>query len=101
MPSSFPRVKNEAAARVLASDLADEPSAVVESLQAMRKEIAELSESIDEDERRAAEIPHRERQLRLVRSLGRRLIDAHLEWIEEVEGELGGAKASPGTRKGA
>jgi hypothetical protein len=27
--------------------------------------------------------------LKLVRSLGRRLLEAHLEWIEEVERELG------------
>src|SRR5919109_5440511 len=33
-PSAFPRIQNEAVARVLASDLAEDPSAVVESLQA-------------------------------------------------------------------
>jgi DNA-binding PadR family transcriptional regulator len=88
-PSSFPRIQNEAVARVLASDLADDPRAVVESLQALRSEIAELAKGVDEDERRAPTIPHRERQLRLVRSLGRRLLQAHAEWIDEVERELG------------
>jgi PadR family transcriptional regulator AphA len=88
-PSSFPRVQSEAAARVLASDLAQDERDVVQSLQALRAEIAELSEGVDADERRAPTIPHRERQLRLVRSLGRRLLQAHLDWIDEVEQELG------------
>jgi PadR family transcriptional regulator AphA len=90
-PSSFPRIQSEAVARVLSSDLADDERVVAESLQALRQEVAELSAGIDEDERRAPSIPHRERQLRLVRSLGRRLLQAHLEWIEEVERELGSA----------
>lgn len=88
-PSPFPRIQSEAVARVLASDLAVDEEAVAGSMAAMKEEIAELAAGIDEDERRAPSIPHRERQLRLVRSLGRRLLQAHLEWIEEVEGELG------------
>jgi DNA-binding PadR family transcriptional regulator len=90
-PSSFPRIQNEAVARVLASDLAEDESAVVRSLHALRDEIAELATEVDEAERRATTIPHRERQLRLVRSLGRKLLEAHLEWIDEVERELGRA----------
>ena len=90
-PSAFPRIQSEAAARVLSSDLAQDEHVLAESLAAMREEIAELSVGIDEDERRAPWIPHRERQLALVRSLGRRLLEAHLEWIDDVERELGGA----------
>ncbi len=37
---------------------------------------------------RAPTLPHRERQRRLVRSVGRKLLDAHDEWVEEVEREL-------------
>jgi hypothetical protein len=33
--------------------------------------------------------PHRERYLRLEHSLARRLLQAHLDWIDEVERELG------------
>jgi PadR family transcriptional regulator AphA len=88
-PSSFPRIQSEAVARVLASDLAEDDRAVVRSLEALRAEIAELSEGVDADERRAPAMPHRSRQLKLVRSLGRRLLQAHLEWIDEVERELG------------
>ena len=88
-PSSFPRIQSEAVARVLASDLAEDERVVADSLQALREEIRELAAGIDEDELRASSIPHRERQLRLVRSLGRRLLEAHLDWIREVEEELG------------
>jgi hypothetical protein len=86
-------------ARVLSSDLAEDERVVVESLQALREEIAALSAGIDEDERRAASIPHRERQLRLVRSLGRSLLRAHLDWIDEVERELDSRDG--GTRRAA
>ena len=88
-PSSFPRVQSEAVVRVLASDLALDERVVIESLGSLREQIAELSQGVDEDERRAPSIAHRERQLKLVRSLGRRLLQAHLDWIEEVQQELG------------
>jgi DNA-binding PadR family transcriptional regulator len=94
-PSSFPRIQSEAVARVLASDLADDERVVVGGLQALRREIAELAAGIDEDEIRSAEFPHRERQLRLTRSLGRRLLQAHLDWIEEIERELGPPTSVP------
>ena len=97
-PSSFPRIQSEAVARVLASDLAEDERVVVESLQALRTEIAELAAGIDEGARRASTIQHRERQLRLVRSLGRRLLQAHLDWLDEVESELG-AGAGPKARR--
>ena len=89
LPSHFPRIQSEAAIRIQASDLADDPSVVVESLRPLREEIAELSAILDESEGREARFPHRERQLRLLHSLGRKILGAHLEWIEEVERELG------------
>jgi DNA-binding PadR family transcriptional regulator len=101
-PSRFPRIQSEVVARVLSSDLAEDERVVVESLQALREEIAALSAGIDEDERRAASIPNRERQLRLVRSLGRSLLRAHLDWIDEVERELdsrdGGTRRASASR---
>jgi DNA-binding PadR family transcriptional regulator len=99
-PSSFPRIQSEAVARVLASDLAEDERVVAESIQALRLEIADLLAGIDEDERRAPSIPHRQRQLKVVRSLGRRLLLAHLDWIDEVEHELGrpAREQAPATR---
>jgi DNA-binding PadR family transcriptional regulator len=98
-PSAFPRIQSEAVARVLASDLAADERAVASSVAAMKAEIAELAAGIDEDEQRASSIPHRETQLRLVRSLGRRLLQAHLEWIEEVEAELDRGRKSAANRR--
>ena len=72
-----------------ASDLADDPTVVLESLKPLREEIGELSALLDESERRELQFPHRQRQLRLLHSLGRRVLRAHLEWIDEVEQELG------------
>ncbi len=89
LPSRFPRIQSDAAIRVQASDLADDPGIVLESLDGLREEIAELAAILDESERREAQFPHRQRQLKLLHSLGRRLLRAHLEWIDEVEHELG------------
>jgi PadR family transcriptional regulator AphA len=88
-PSSFPRIQNEAAARVLASDLAEDPRLVAESVRAMRVEIEDQRRLLADAESRASTLPHRERQLRLLRSLGRKLLDAHEEWIYEVDRALG------------
>jgi DNA-binding PadR family transcriptional regulator len=89
LPSHFPRIQSEPAIRIQASDLADDPAVILESLKPLRQEIAELSGILDESERRESQFPHRQRQLKLLHSLGRRILTAHLEWIEEVEQELG------------
>jgi PadR family transcriptional regulator AphA len=101
-PSPFSKIQSEAAVRVHGSDLAGDPRAVVASIAAMRAEIDEQRQLLEESERRAPMFPHRERQLRLLRSLGRRLLQAHLDWIEEVERELGSepkARARPAERR--
>jgi DNA-binding PadR family transcriptional regulator len=87
-PSPFPRIQSEAAVRVQASDLATDIRRVAASITAMRAEIEEQSRLLDETERREVLFPHRRVQLKLLRSLGRRLLAAHLDWIEEVEREL-------------
>jgi PadR family transcriptional regulator, regulatory protein AphA len=87
-PAGLPRIQNEAVVKLLASEFADDPAVVVASLEAMRGEIAEQLELRAEAELRAASFPHRERQLLLVQSLGRRLLHALSEWIDEVEREF-------------
>ena len=94
-PCPFPRIQSEAAIRVQASDLADDPSSVVSSLEALRAEIAELETILDEEEAREVQFPHRRRQLGLLHSLGRRILRAHLEWIDEVEQKIGGSGDAP------
>lgn len=94
--SPFPRMQNEAAIRIQASDLAKDPSVIVESLQPLREELTELIATLDESESGALPSPGGRRQVKLLHSLGRRLLRAHLEWIEEVEQEFG----SRSTRSG-
>ena len=43
---------------------------------------------LDEAERTAPTLPHRERYLRLVHGLGRRLVEVHEDWVDEVDREL-------------
>lgn len=91
-PAGFPRVYHDAACRILGADIAGDDAAVLGSMRGLREELAELTALLDEAEAVAAGIPHRERNLRLVHSLGRKLVAAHAEWLDEVERELGQAR---------
>jgi hypothetical protein len=51
-------------------------------------EIADLSSRLDAAEEIARGLPHRERYLALVHRLGRSLLQAHADWVDEVEREL-------------
>lgn len=87
-PARFPRIQNEANLRLTAGDLLGD-AAVLRSLAGMREQIAAIAEGIGASEQRLAELPHRERYLRLSYSLARRILAAHLEWLDEVERTLG------------
>jgi DNA-binding PadR family transcriptional regulator len=86
-PAQLPRVPGEPHIRALAADLVGEEP-VVESLLAMRAEIAELRETLDRAEERAKGLPHREKYLLLSHGLARRFLDAYDDWLAEVEREL-------------
>jgi DNA-binding PadR family transcriptional regulator len=87
-PSGFPRIYSEAVCRVLAGDVLADDEALVTGLEALRADLAELRASLAEAEAIAPSLPHRERYLALVNSLGRRLVAVHEEWLDEVECEL-------------
>lgn len=89
-PTPFTKIELEPAWRLLAADLVGD-EAVLRSLQGLRSEIAELMAQLDEGDERAASVPHRERYLRLNHRLGRRIVQAHEDWLDEVERELGPA----------
>lgn len=86
-PSTYPRIQHEAAIRLFASDLGDR-EAVVASLKALRDELPRLEDICDVYAERARALPHRERAIVLELSLARRIIQAHREWIDDVEREL-------------
>jgi DNA-binding PadR family transcriptional regulator len=88
-PSGFIRIQNEPAARVNGADLAADPATVVHSLQAIRPVIDERLRWLDHAGEIAATLPHRERYLRLNHRLSRRILAAFLDWLDDVERELG------------
>jgi PadR family transcriptional regulator AphA len=86
-PTPFPRMDHEGITRVLAADLVGEEP-VRESISALRGEIAEVSARVAESEAVAETLPHRRKYVLLNLRLARRLLQAHLEWVEDVEREL-------------
>ena len=86
-PSSLPRIQHEALVRVLAADLGRDED-VLASLGSLREDVAAKRELIHAAKERTATLPHRQRHLRLVHRLGDLLLDAHEQWLDEVEQEL-------------
>jgi DNA-binding PadR family transcriptional regulator len=86
-PARFSRIQLEPAWRLLAADLAGD-EAVLESLRPLRDEIADLLARLDAAEAVARTIPHRERYLLLNHRLARRIVQAHADWLDEVESHL-------------
>jgi DNA-binding PadR family transcriptional regulator len=86
-PTPFPRMDHQGITRVLAADLVGEEP-VRDSISALRGEIADLSARLDESERVAETLPHRRKYLLLNLRLARRLLEAHLAWVDDVEREL-------------
>ena len=84
---SFPRLEHEAMVLLLAADLVDERD-VRRSLASLREDIADLSARLDVAELAAQRLPHREKYLMMGHRLSRRLLDVHLEWLDEIEREL-------------
>jgi hypothetical protein len=72
---------------VLAADLGRGED-VLESLAALREDITTKRELLAAAKERAATLPHRGRHLGLVHRLGDLLLDAHQQWLAEVEQEL-------------
>jgi DNA-binding PadR family transcriptional regulator len=87
-PSSYPRIQHEAAIRLFASDLG-EIDDVLASLRALRDQLPRLEAACADFEARARAIPHRTKAIVVELSLVRRLIDAHRDWLDEVEREFG------------
>jgi hypothetical protein len=96
-PTQFPRIQSEAMVRLTAGDLVDD-AALLESLRSLRPELDEVAAQLEEAERLAATFPHRERYLRHLHALGRRIVAAHREWLDEVERDL---DSGPPTSYGA
>jgi PadR family transcriptional regulator AphA len=86
-PVHFPALEHEPLVRLLVTDLVGE-DVVRESIGTLRADIADLAQRLDVAEAMAQTLPHRRKYLMLSHRLSRRLLEVHLEWLDEVEREL-------------
>jgi DNA-binding PadR family transcriptional regulator len=91
-PTAFPRMQSEPVVRALAADLAD-PATVMQGLAALEGQLDEIEAELDELEAQAERLPARRAMLAINHRLGRRLVDAHREWLAEVGAELSARSA--------
>jgi DNA-binding PadR family transcriptional regulator len=82
-PVGFPGIPTGPIVRLLAADLVGEQP-VLESLGALRADITDLLARLDVAEAVAPTLPHRERRLLANHRLARRILDAHLAWLDEL-----------------
>ena len=80
-------LKSEPLLRLLICDLVGE-DVTRESLATLREDLKDLHARLDESERRASELPHREKYLLLATGFLRRYLDLHAELVDDVEREL-------------
>ena len=92
-PVRFTPVKSELLLRLLIADLVGE-EATHQGIGALRNDIAGLLERLEQSEASAQTLPHRRKYLLLVTDFLRRLLDLHLEFVDQVEREL-----APQTKK--
>jgi DNA-binding PadR family transcriptional regulator len=86
-PIRFPRLQHEALVKLLTADLVGE-APVRASIDTLREDIADLAARLDVAEAMADALPHRRKYLMLGHALSRRLLEVHLEWLDEVDREL-------------
>lgn len=86
-PVGFTPLKSEVLGRLLIADLVGE-TATREGIATLRDDVADLMTRVAQSEVTARDYPHRAKYLLLVTTFLRRLLELHLEWLDEVEREL-------------
>jgi DNA-binding PadR family transcriptional regulator len=86
-PVAVTPVKSDALLRLLICDLVGEPI-TREALLTLRADVADLRARLDDAERTARALPHREKYLLLATGFLRQLLELHLELADEVEREF-------------
>lgn len=86
---TFTPLKSEPLLRLLICDLVGE-EVTRASLATLAHDIADIQLRLDEAERRAHELPHREKYLLLITAFLRRLLDLHLDLVDQANDALGG-----------
>jgi DNA-binding PadR family transcriptional regulator len=83
-PVAFPGIPSQPIVRLMAADLVGE-KAVVEGLGALRDDVIDLLARLDVAEAVAETLPHRRTYLLLNHALARKILQAHLDWLDEIE----------------
>ena len=86
-PSAFTRIQCEPVVRLLGAEYA-EPEALLASLQALRAPLEETYAALDRLKDVGAQLPHRAEVIAVNHRFARRIIDAHVAWLEEAEAAL-------------
>ena len=86
-PARFTPVKSDPLLRLLIADLVGEGPTRA-SLSALRVDIDDLRERVRDTEQGAEELPHRRKYLLMATAHLHKLLDLHLELVDEAEREL-------------
>jgi DNA-binding PadR family transcriptional regulator len=86
-PVAFTPLNSQPQLRLLIADLVGE-AVTRKSMGALRDDIADIQARLDDAERTAKELPHRQKYLLIVIGFLRRLLDLHLKLVDDVEREL-------------
>jgi DNA-binding PadR family transcriptional regulator len=91
-PVGFTPVKSEPLLRLLIADIVGE-AVTRKSMATLRDDIADIKRRLDDAERTAKALPHREKYLLLVVGFLRQLLDLHLKLVDQVEHEFRAAES--------
>jgi DNA-binding PadR family transcriptional regulator len=97
-PVTFTPLKSEPLLRLLICDLVGE-AVTRKSMAALRDDVADIRSRLDDSERTAKALPHREKYLLLAIGFLRRVLDLYLELVDEVERDLGPATSPTADRR--
>ncbi len=86
-PAGWPRIQHAAARRLFAGDMIEDHE-ILTSLQQLRTDIRDLTETVEINLSRIEQVPHRARYARLLQNLALKLLQAHSDWLDDVEREL-------------
>jgi DNA-binding PadR family transcriptional regulator len=86
-PVSLTPLKSDALLRLLICDLVGE-EITRESLAGLRDDLTDVAARLDDAERRAKDLPHRETYLLLVTGFLRKFLALHEDLVDDVEREL-------------
>jgi DNA-binding PadR family transcriptional regulator len=94
-PVGFTPFKSEPLVRLLIADIVGE-AATRESMATLRDDIADIERRLDDAERTAKALPHREKYLLLAVEFLRQILDLHLKLVDQIEQEFQAPQSQTG-----